>query len=145
MAAYKKAWCERNREHKRAKAREWYLKNKDKTIARAKARFEADPEAHRKRMRENYLDNMDAYKKRAHVRGARLRKATPCWDLELTELVFSEALLLSKQREQETGFPWEVDHIVPIKGVNVCGLHVWNNFQVISRTDNRRKKNYHVT
>jgi len=40
-------------------------------------------------------------------------------------------------------FPrYEVDHIVPIKGKNVSGLHVLKNLQVITRTENRRKGNH---
>lgn len=39
-------------------------------------------------------------------------------------------------------FPWfEVDHIVPVKHDNVCGLHVLSNLQVIPRTANRAKGN----
>lgn len=39
-------------------------------------------------------------------------------------------------------FPqYEVDHITPIKGKDVCGLHVLSNLQVITRTENRRKGN----
>jgi len=39
-------------------------------------------------------------------------------------------------------FPsFEVDHIIPVKGKNVCGLHTPANLQVIPRTENRRKGN----
>lgn len=39
-------------------------------------------------------------------------------------------------------FPdYEVDHIVPVKGEAVCGLHVLSNLQVIPRAQNRSKGN----
>jgi len=39
---------------------------------------------------------------------------------------------------------FEVDHIVPLTGRNVCGLHVPANLRVLTVSDNRKKGNKHV-
>ena len=63
------------------------------------------------------------------------------WDRELTELVTREAGSLLRLRKQATGIDWHTDHIIPKKGKTVCGLHVWNNLQVIPASVNIRKGN----
>lgn len=46
-----------------------------------------------------------------------------------------------KEREATTQTQWHVDHVVPIKGKDVCGLHVWYNFSVIPKIENLKKGN----
>jgi hypothetical protein len=40
-----------------------------------------------------------------------------------------------------TGQKWEVDHIIPLQGTNVSGLHVPSNLRAIRAFDNRSKYN----
>ena len=64
--------------------------------------------------------------------------AIPKW---ANRFFIEEIYDLARRRTKITGFPWHVDHIVPIKSHLVCGLHVENNLQVIPMTVNVRKKN----
>lgn len=51
--------------------------------------------------------------------------------------MYALALHLSETTEHE----WQVDHIIPLQGKNVSGLHVPENLQVIERSINSKKRN----
>lgn len=66
------------------------------------------------------------------------RRAVPAWaDDSATEYVYHAAKVI----EKEYGTKWDVDHIVPLQGETVCGLHVHNNLQLLSPSSNYSKGN----
>jgi len=67
-------------------------------------------------------------------------KMPPWADRAAIRKFYAEAIRLTK----ETGIPHEVDHIIPLKGKTVCGLHVETNLQVIPKTMNQAKRNKFV-
>jgi hypothetical protein len=80
--------------------------------------------------------------KRNHpIRANRVKKASivrgvPEQEQWLSE-IYREARALSKLSGQEI----QVDHIIPLKGVGVCGLHVPWNLQLVTQSYNCSKRN----
>ena len=74
----------------------------------------------------------------AAARRAQKRNAMPAWaDRAAIVAIYTEA----KARRKATGQDWHVDHIIPLCGKNVCGLHVAENLRIILARDNLRKSN----
>ena len=63
------------------------------------------------------------------------------FDDEFTKFVIREAHDLRKLRNSLLGFEWHVDHVIPLKGRQVSGLHIWSNLAVIPKVENLRKGN----
>jgi hypothetical protein len=77
---------------------------------------------------------------RFHVakrRAARLQRTPPWADMGAIHQVYVEARRLTL----ETGIPHHVDHEIPLQGELVSGLHVHTNLQIITGSENSRKKN----
>ena len=60
---------------------------------------------------------------------------------EFTQFVTAEAHDLRKLRNTSTTCEWHVDHIIPLKGKQACGLHIWSNLAVIPKKLNLSKGN----
>lgn len=132
-------WREENPERYKASKKASYEKHREKRIAEAKEYAEKNREKVLAGHRAKYRRHQDRYIAYAHDRRARELRAMPAWDAELTDLTLREAADLAKRRKAISGVNWHVDHIVPLKGKNVCGLHVWNNIQLLTEAENRRK------
>lgn len=72
------------------------------------------------------------------ARNPKYFKYMPHWaSFDAIRLFYIEAI----KRSKETGEPWEVDHIVPIRGKDVCGLHVETNLRIVRKSENMKKSN----
>lgn len=138
---YAKARYLRKREEIRARAKEHYKENKEMILAR-----------NAKYQKKWNLENLNYFvewrsknlaKQRfySHKRKAAELKATPPWLSEEQkahmQIFYDAACDLQKELKIEL----HVDHIIPLQGKNVCGLHVPWNLQVLTKYDNLSKGN----
>ena len=140
-------WC-RSCHKERMKARYHELAQDTAYKAREAERisefWSANPEI-RKQCGRNYAATHPA-QIRAHANKHRASKVmrTPAWLTPDDFWVMEEAYALAVLRTKLFGFSWHVDHIVPLHGVLVSGLHVPHNLQVIPARDNHSKSNKFV-
>ena len=128
IAATNKAYREANKEKEAARIKAWQKANPERVAAKNKAWKDANPEK--------------VVAKSAKRRAAKLRR-TPPW---LTQEHHDQITSIYAERSRltkETGIEHHVDHILPLQGKNVCGLHVPWNLRVITAQDNLRKSNKH--
>lgn len=124
--AYNQDYRRVNREKAKAYAKEYYYTNRDDIITR---------------QQEYYEINKDKYFAKSAKRRAIKLQAKPDWltveELQQIAEFYKQAQIL----QFSTGDEYHVDHIVPLQGKTVCGLHVPWNLQVITAKENLSKSN----
>lgn len=137
---YRKLW------HRRQVAEDpaYVIKHRERTrIAQRKMR--ADPArraALLAALRQKRTDSPEFTRRIGRIEQSRRRaarlKAMPVWaNRQEIDALYAQAQALT----ESTGTDWHVDHIIPLRGKNVCGLHVETNLRVISAHENHRKAN----
>jgi hypothetical protein len=152
-AEVKKAWRAANLEAAKAQRIENYQKNLERDLVAGRAYktenrsrlaalrhadYWADPLAARKKMLEYRTANPVVARAWRMARIAAGKRAIPAWANEDDIRGIYE---LAQALMQESGEPYEVDHIVPLQSKLVCGLHVAHNLQAIPKSENRKKSN----
>ena len=122
----KKEYAITNHEHLMGLKKVSYERNKKHSLAQKRSYRQANKGA----------VNALVAKRKVHI-----KQATPSW-VDSEELWFiKEVYLLAALRTKMFGFSWHVDHIVPLQGKLVSGLHVPENMRVIPAIENIKKKN----
>ena len=124
--AIQKAWRDKNRELRNEKNKEWRRANPDKQKEIARKTRE-------KNLARVYAANNKRY--------AEKLQRMPKWLTKDDLWIIKEAYELAALRTKMFGFKWHVDHIIPLKGKLVSGLHVPTNLQVIEGKLNIMKNN----
>jgi hypothetical protein len=143
---------EKNREALRASYREWYQANRDKAAAATRAWMENNPDwrsHYREKNRERLSEKSRSWAQKnkaailAKTRRYQLKKARaqPDWLSAIEHAQIQEMYDVALAVSVQTGVQHHVDHIHPLQGKSVCGLHVPWNLQVLPRSENIRKHN----
>lgn len=118
--AANKAWREANRDRNSKRASDWQRKNKDRVAVR-NSRWKA-------------ANRPTVNATEARRRAAKLNAVAQWADHDLISDIYRYAKIM-----REAGLACDVDHIVPLQNVAVCGLHVHSNLTVLLASDNRSK------
>ena len=74
-------------------------------------------------------------------RHAQKLQATPPWLTAEQQAEIKAIYAECRRLQEETGIAHNVDHIHPLQGATVCGLHVPWNLQVLTESENCAKHN----
>lgn len=131
-AARVKRWRAANPEKHAAQSKRHYAAHREEIVAKNKRWHAGNPTKVAATQKRYRLANPALIAAHCAKRRAAQLQATPSWaEPELIELIYAEAA--------HRGM--EVDHIIPLRGKTVSGLHVHNNMQLLTARQNASKGN----
>ena len=127
-----KEWRESNKSQLLEKKKEYYKLNKSRLSGLSKAR--------RERLKSCPIEKAKLVERTRRRQAAKIQR-TPEWLNKDHHFMIKEIYELSQLRCDATGVKHHVDHIVPLRGEAVSGLHVPWNLRVITANENWSKSN----
>jgi hypothetical protein len=119
----------------------WAEKNKIALSEKKRKHREVNILRIKEKYKEYYLKNYPKMLAKRNKQHADKLQRTPTW-LKNDELwMIEEAYELAGLRTKMFGFAWHVDHVLPLRGKTISGLHTPYNLQVIPAKENLQKGN----
>ena len=141
---YHKQYRIKNREKLAAYKKAWDLENQTKVKETSKQRYQAKKDEIKAYVAKYKKLNPAKANANKAKRKAAKKQRTPAWltdiDFERIETQYRLAEILTRLHNE----PWHVDHIIPLQGKLVSGLHVPSNLQVLKGSENCSKQNNFV-
>ena len=125
LAGQRKYYAE-NRDEIAARNKKYYEKNRDKYLAREKKYCKENPEKNAA--------------KTAKYRAAQLERI-PSWSNKAEIKAIRKIYARCKRINKLTGVEHQVDHVIPLQGDSISGLHHSTNLAIIPAELNRSKSN----
>lgn len=138
---YNAKYRELNKEKLKLKKHEYYLSKQADILASAKQLYLDNREEILAYKKQYAKDNPEKINARNRKRMLAQLNRVPKWltKSDLTEIEW--AYKIAKDLTKETGIKHVVDHIIPLQGKNISGLHCSQNLQIITAKENNIKKN----
>ena len=126
------------REDVKDRKNEWYQENREQVIAASNT-----IPLHKKAQYKRDWKERNTVWTRADTKTRRRkhREATPPWLTRKQKSEIRQLYQIAITMTQTTGEQYVVDHIVPLRSHEVCGLHVPWNLRVITQEENLKKSN----
>lgn len=128
-----KKWADKNRQRTVEQARKWRRDNPEKAKA-------IDKRPHRRAKKKQWArDNAAYFAVRASERRAAIRYRVPAW---ANQKKIDRIYQLAAWGSKASGLRLEVDHVIPLQGELISGLHIETNMQILTKEENIRKFNH---
>ena len=121
-----------------ASKQRYYEANKQQILAKLRLVPAGQKKIHRKNWKQKNPEEVKAY---INDRRRRHKDATPKWLSKEQKAEIREIYKQALQRCGDRPKSYAVDHIVPLMGKQVCGLHVPWNLQILTAEENFKKNN----
>jgi 5-methylcytosine-specific restriction endonuclease McrA len=120
-----------------------YIKNRDREISLNKVWSKDNPAACKARAKRHRQSEHGSayYNAKSASHRATKRNATPAWLTKGQEDDIKAMYALAKKFDKLCNVEYHVDHIVPLAGKDICGLHVPWNLQLLPASINISKGN----